>query len=107
MLKDDACVSSLAVAPHAAAPRAAPSLPRHVALEQLSGRGGVEVVRPCELAVLRFLGSGGSGDVFLARWHGSEVAVKCLHAPPGMDEVRAAGAGTRDGGGCCVCVLPL
>ncbi|GFR51995.1 hypothetical protein Agub_g14528 [Astrephomene gubernaculifera] len=67
------------------APAAMPSLPRSVVLEQLSGR--VEVVRPSELTIVRFLGSGGNGDVFQARWHGTDVSVKCLHTSPGADEV--------------------
>jgi serine/threonine protein kinase len=29
--------------------------------------------------VVRFLGSGGYGEVYLCRWHHVEVAVKCLH----------------------------
>ncbi|WIA07913.1 hypothetical protein OEZ85_007392 [Tetradesmus obliquus] len=38
----------------------------------------VEMIMPHELEVLRFIASGAFGDVFLARWHGTEVAVKCL-----------------------------
>lgn len=47
-----------------------------------------QIVRPSELSIVRSLGSGGSGEVFLARWHGTDVAVKCLHTACGADEVR-------------------
>lgn len=33
----------------------------------------------CVLQVVRLLGSGGFGEVYLARWHSTEVAVKSLN----------------------------
>ncbi|KIZ03501.1 hypothetical protein MNEG_4463 [Monoraphidium neglectum] len=45
-------------------------------------RGRVEVIRPWELRVVRLLGAGAFGEVYLARWRSTEVAVKCLS--PGL-----------------------
>jgi hypothetical protein len=39
----------------------------------------MEVIDPEDIALVRFLGSGGYGDVYLARWHACDVAVKCLN----------------------------
>jgi serine/threonine protein kinase len=39
----------------------------------------MEIIQPCDISLVKFLGSGGYGDVYLGRWHGCEVAVKCLN----------------------------
>ena len=39
----------------------------------------MEVIPPKDISLVRFLGSGGYGDVYLGRWNGCEVAVKCLN----------------------------
>lgn len=39
----------------------------------------LEIIMPDQLQIMRMLGSGGFGEVYLARWHSSEVAVKCLN----------------------------
>jgi hypothetical protein len=41
-------------------------------------RSKVEVLAPEQLSVVRLLGGGAFGEVYLARWAGTEVAVKCL-----------------------------
>lgn len=50
-------------------------------------RGQVEVMSPSDLHIVKYIGSGGYGDVYLARWHGTDVAVKSL-AVGAADEVR-------------------
>lgn len=52
--------------------------------------------------VIKLLGTGGFGEVYLARWHSAEVAVKCLNplllSPDGaMGSVSRVGG--RQGGG--------
>ncbi len=39
----------------------------------------MEIIQPSDISLVKFLGSGGYGDVYLGRWHGCEVAVKCLN----------------------------
>ncbi len=39
--------------------------------------------RPADLRIIRFIGSGGFADCYLARWLGVDVAVKCLRDLPG------------------------
>ncbi|KAL6769353.1 hypothetical protein ACKKBG_A30675 [Auxenochlorella protothecoides x Auxenochlorella symbiontica] len=38
----------------------------------------MELIMAEDVTLVRFLGSGGYGDVYLGRWHSCEVAVKCL-----------------------------
>lgn len=57
-------------------------------------RGQVEVMSPSDLHIVKYIGSGGYGDVYLARWHGTDVAVKSL-AVGAADEVRAWGNRSR------------
>ena len=45
-------------------------------MEDLAGR--LEMIPPSALTVVRMLGGGAFGEVFLCKWHGSDVAVKCL-----------------------------
>eukprot|EP00882_Tetradesmus_deserticola_P016061 GHRQ01017133.1.p1 GENE.GHRQ01017133.1~~GHRQ01017133.1.p1 ORF type:complete len:500 (+),score=232.61 GHRQ01017133.1:124-1500(+) len=45
-------------------------------VEELEGR--VEAIMPTDLNIVRYLGGGAFGDVYLCRWHGVEVAVKSL-----------------------------
>lgn len=39
----------------------------------------MEIIDAVDITLVRFLGSGGYGDVYLAKWHNCEVAVKCLN----------------------------
>jgi serine/threonine protein kinase len=39
----------------------------------------MQVIDPGDVELVRFLGAGGFGDVYLGRWHACEVAVKCLN----------------------------
>ncbi len=60
-----------------------PDVKEAAAREQLRSyvrdlRMRVEVIRPWELQVVRLLGAGAFGSVYLARWRSTEVAVKCL-----------------------------
>jgi len=48
-----------------------------IPLSDLESR--LEIIPPDDLHMLRFLGSGGFGEVYLCRWHSCEVAVKCLN----------------------------
>lgn len=59
------------------AARAAPSHASSIDLPDLVER--MEIIDPSDIALVKFLGSGGYGDVYLGRWHGCEVAVKCLN----------------------------
>ncbi|KAF6257503.1 kinase-like domain-containing protein [Scenedesmus sp. NREL 46B-D3] len=49
-------------------------------LEQLVAqlKGQVELIQPHELRVVRFIGGGAFGEVYLCKWNGTDVAVKCL-----------------------------
>lgn len=40
----------------------------------------LDIIPPEEIQVLRLLGSGSYGEVYLAKWNESDVAVKCLNA---------------------------
>lgn len=61
--------------------------PRMLAELMSAVRGQVEVMSPSDLHIVKYIGSGGYGDVYLARWHGTDVAVKSL-AVGAADEVR-------------------
>ncbi|MEW5298640.1 MAG: hypothetical protein WDW36_001735 [Sanguina aurantia] len=52
--------------------------PRMLAELMSAVRGQVEVMSPSDLHIVKYIGSGGYGDVYLARWHGTDVAVKSL-----------------------------
>ena len=39
----------------------------------------MEVISPQEVTLVKFLGSGGYGEVYLGKWQHSEAAVKCLN----------------------------
>ena len=48
----------------------------------------LEIFSPVDVSVMKFLGSGGYGEVYLGKWHSSEAAIKCLNASlfyPGGD----------------------
>jgi len=36
-------------------------------------------IHPRELTLVKFVGSGGYGEVYLGKWHSSEAAIKCLN----------------------------
>ncbi|PNG99965.1 hypothetical protein TSOC_014235 [Tetrabaena socialis] len=48
-----------------------------VGLSELESK--LELIQPDDLQIIRFLGSGGYGEVYLCRWHSCDVAVKCLN----------------------------
>jgi serine/threonine protein kinase len=56
----------------------------------------MEIIQPSDITLAKFLGSGGYGDVYLGRWHGCEVAVKCLN-PALFFQGGAGGAGGDPG----------
>ncbi|KAI8470843.1 MAG: kinase-like domain-containing protein [Monoraphidium minutum] len=56
---------------------AAPSGPPALVMRDLESR--LEIIRPEDLRVVKLLGMGGFGEVYLSRWHSTEVAVKCLN----------------------------
>ena len=39
----------------------------------------MEVINPKDVSLVKFLGSGGYGEVYLGKWHSSEAAIKCLN----------------------------
>ncbi len=39
----------------------------------------MEIIDPRDITLVKFLGSGGYGDVHLGKWHSSEAAIKCLN----------------------------
>ena len=48
----------------------------------------LEIISPHDVSLVKFLGSGGYGEVYLGKWHSSEAAIKCLNASlffPGGD----------------------
>ncbi|PRW58530.1 alternative oxidase [Chlorella sorokiniana] len=59
--------------------QSAASPPKRQSVDLASLVEKMEVIRPDDVQLVRFLGSGGYGDVYLGRWHGSDVAVKCLN----------------------------
>ncbi|CAL5222116.1 g4432 [Coccomyxa viridis] len=46
-------------------------------LIQMAGR--MEIISIHDISLAKFLGSGGYGEVYLGKWHSSEVAIKCLN----------------------------
>ena len=52
----------------------------------------LEIISPHDVSLVKFLGSGGYGEVYLGKWHSSEAAIKCLNASlfyPGGDGSQA------------------
>ena len=41
--------------------------------------GRMEVILPKDVSLVKYLGSGGYGEVYLGKWHSSEAAIKCLN----------------------------
>ena len=41
--------------------------------------GRMEVIMPEDVSLVKYLGSGGYGEVYLGKWHSSEAAIKCLN----------------------------
>ena len=41
--------------------------------------GRMEVIQPKDVSLVKYLGSGGYGEVYLGKWHSSEAAIKCLN----------------------------
>lgn len=39
----------------------------------------MEIIDPRDITLVKFLGSGGYGEVHLGKWHSSEAAIKCLN----------------------------
>ena len=46
-------------------------------LEDIAER--MEVISPEDVSLVKFIGSGGYGEVYLGKWHSSEAAIKCLN----------------------------
>jgi len=55
----------------------------------------MEVINAADISLIKFLGAGGYGDVYLGKWHSCEVAVKCLN--PSL--FFQGGGGAADPGG--------
>ncbi|KAK9790346.1 hypothetical protein WJX73_008358 [Symbiochloris irregularis] len=51
--------------------------PRKLDLREISDR--LEIINPEDVTLLKFLGAGGYGEVYLGKWHSSEAAIKCLN----------------------------
>lgn len=41
--------------------------------------GRMEVIQAKDVSLVKYLGSGGYGEVYLGKWHSSEAAIKCLN----------------------------
>ena len=39
----------------------------------------LEIISPNDVSLVKFLGAGGYGEVYLGKWHSSEAAIKCLN----------------------------
>ena len=39
----------------------------------------LEIISPRDVSLVKFLGSGGYGEVYLGKWHSSEAAIKRLN----------------------------
>ena len=39
----------------------------------------MEVISLEDVSLVKFIGSGGYGEVYLGKWHSSEAAIKCLN----------------------------
>lgn len=60
------------------AARAQPSdRPAPIDFNGIAGR--MEVIQPKDVTLVKYLGSGGYGEVYLGKWHSSEAAIKCLN----------------------------
>ncbi|GIL42271.1 hypothetical protein Vafri_296 [Volvox africanus] len=64
-----------------------------VSLSDLESK--LEIIRPEDLQIIKFLGSGGYGEVYLCRWHSCDVAAKCLN--PSLLMPDTAGGGSTMG----------
>ena len=59
----------------------------------------MEIINARDITLIKFIGSGGYGDVYLGRWHGCEVAVKCLNPSLFFQHGADLGGGRGGGGG--------
>ena len=53
------------------------SAPPRLDLRDISDR--LEIISPEDVTLVKFLGAGGYGEVYLGKWHSSEAAIKCLN----------------------------
>ena len=53
------------------------STPAVIDYNSIAGR--MEVIQPKDVSLVKYLGSGGYGEVYLGKWHSSEAAIKCLN----------------------------
>lgn len=51
--------------------------PGQSSLERIAST--MEIIDPRDITLVKFLGSGGYGEVHLGKWHSSEAAIKCLN----------------------------
>ena len=49
----------------------------HFTLQRIAST--MEIIDPRDITLVKFLGSGGYGEVHLGKWHSSEAAIKCLN----------------------------
>ncbi|GIL89538.1 hypothetical protein Vretifemale_17370, partial [Volvox reticuliferus] len=61
-----------------------------VSLSDLESK--LEIIRPEDLKIIKFLGSGGYGEVYLCRWQSCDVAVKCLNPSLMMPDTASGGS---------------
>lgn len=70
--RSDACADSAG---------SAPTEPAHgseqFTLQRIAST--MEIIDPRDITLVKFLGSGGYGEVHLGKWHSSEAAIKCLN----------------------------
>ncbi len=57
----------------------APNEPRESEFSLQRIASTMEIIDPRDITLVKFLGSGGYGEVHLGKWHSSEAAIKCLN----------------------------
>ena len=57
----------------------APTEPRESEFSLQRIASTMEIIDPRDITLVKFLGSGGYGEVHLGKWHSSEAAIKCLN----------------------------
>ncbi len=70
-------MSNLAIASGSAG--SAPNEPRESEFSLQRIASTMEIIDPRDITLVKFLGSGGYGEVHLGKWHSSGAAIKCLN----------------------------